>query len=154
MNTFIEDKKKFHIFFFHKSPRKNVPICHIAATPLTDVSFHFCRRTDKLYLSIVNFTIDINMCLSKWSKLNFRRFNFLHSLSRFFCVYNLYGKCLSACKFLCTFRLYELPTIEMNTKVDKNVQQYLTCNSLSIALLEDFICTLMRPHMIWVIFCL
>ena len=26
--------KNFHIFFFHKSLRKNVPICHIAATPL------------------------------------------------------------------------------------------------------------------------
>jgi hypothetical protein len=36
MNTFIEDKKEnFQFFFFHKSFRKNVTICHIAATPLT-----------------------------------------------------------------------------------------------------------------------
>ena len=35
MNTFIKDKKKSHLLFFHKSLRKNVPICHIAATPLT-----------------------------------------------------------------------------------------------------------------------
>ena len=37
MNTFIKDKKlktKFSHFFFHKSFRKNVPIFHIAATPL------------------------------------------------------------------------------------------------------------------------
>ena len=34
MNTFIEDKKKSHLFFFHKSLRKTVPISHIAATPL------------------------------------------------------------------------------------------------------------------------
>ena len=37
MNTFIKvEKKIFHTFFFHKSLRKNVPICHIAATPLTN----------------------------------------------------------------------------------------------------------------------
>jgi hypothetical protein len=37
MNTFIGNKNKI---FFHKSLRKNVLICHIAATPLNSQKYH------------------------------------------------------------------------------------------------------------------
>jgi hypothetical protein len=48
ISTFIKDKNKinFHIFFIYRS-EKNVPICHIDATPLN----HFLKRVRSIFNS-------------------------------------------------------------------------------------------------------
>jgi hypothetical protein len=52
MKTFIENKKKIsHFFIFHKSLRKNVPICHIAATPLRGCGGRMLELLGKIALS-------------------------------------------------------------------------------------------------------
>ena len=51
MITFIEDKNKENkclLFFLHESFRKNVPICHIAATPFNQL----IRIISELFIDI------------------------------------------------------------------------------------------------------